>query len=258
MTNPDLDRPPLAIEPSLDEPWVKLGTGASLVDWKRDEEIAYNQTNRQTEKDQFFRRTFDFLTDNRVKGDYFEFGCHRCRTFRMALTEARRHNLSEMRFFAFDSFAGLPEVTSDTAVEIWKRGALATSEAEFQRMVNEHGIYVDRVRTVKGYYSDSLTHELRRRFAAEQSRIALVNIDCDLYESAVPVFEFVDPLLQEGAVIYIDDLFAGYKGNPDKGVAKAFLEYRRKTRWKFLRHLDVGWWGRSYIAYTGEDHGEHL
>jgi hypothetical protein len=76
-----------------------------------------------------------------------------------------------------------------------------------------------------------------------------VNVDCDLYESAVPVFKFIDPLLQEGAVIYIDDLFAGYKGSPSKGVARAFLEYQRKTRWRFQRHLDISWWGRSYIVY---------
>lgn len=258
MTNTDLERPPLAIEPYLEEPWVKLGTGATLAAWKRDEEIAYNQINRQTEKDLFFRRTFDFLTDNRVVGDYFEFGCHRCRTFRMALTEARRHNLGEMRFYAFDSFAGLPDVVSDTSVEIWRRGALATSEGEFTRMVREHGIYVDRVRTVRGYYSDSLTQTLRQKLLTQNTKIALVNIDCDLYESAVPVFEFIDPLLQEGAVIYIDDLFAGYKGNPNKGVAKAFLEYSRQARWKFIRHLDVGWWGRSYIVYTGDDREEIL
>jgi hypothetical protein len=258
MTNADVERPPLAVEPSLEEPWVKLGTGATLAAWTRDEEIAYNQTNRQTEKDLFFRRTFDFLTDNRVKGDYFEFGCHRCRTFRMALTEARRHNLAEMRFLAFDSFAGLPNVTSDTPVEIWKRGALATSEDEFTRMVSEHGIYVDRVQTIKGYYSDSLTQDLNQQFVASGSKIALVNIDCDLYESAVPVFEFIDPLLQDGAVIYIDDLFAGYKGNPNKGVARAFAEYRRKTRWKLIRHLDIGWWGRSYIVYSGEDRDDPL
>ena len=48
-------------------------------------------------------------------------------------------------------------------------------------------------------------------------KIALVNIDCDLYEFAVPVFDFIDPLLQEGAVIYVDDLFAGYKGHPAQG-----------------------------------------
>jgi hypothetical protein len=231
------------------EPWVVLPDGKALADWARDDEIAYNQANRQTEKALFYRRTYDFLTDNRVVGDYYEFGCHRCRTFRMALTEARRHNLSSARFLAFDSFEGLPDVKSDTSVEIWKRGALTTSEQEFMRMVREHGVYPDQVRTIKGFYSDSLTPKLQTELVDSGRKAMLVNIDCDLYESAVPVFRFIDPLLQEGTVLYIDDLFAGYKGSPAKGVARAFLEYQKATRWQFVRHLDIGWWGRSYIAY---------
>src|SRR5271155_2595482 len=193
-----------AIEGKLGEPWVVLPDGADLRGWGRDEEIAYNQINRQTEKALFFRRTFDFLTDSRVHGDYLEFGCHRCRTFRMALTEARRHNLETMQFHAFDSFEGLPEPTSETSVEIWKRGALTTSEQTFMDHVKTHGIYVDRVKTIKGFYSESLTPALQRHYVDSARKIALVNIDCDLYESAVPVFDFIDPLLQEGAVIYID------------------------------------------------------
>ncbi|MCC7047843.1 MAG: hypothetical protein IT562_14110 [Alphaproteobacteria bacterium] len=233
----------------IGEPWVDLPDGKALANWGRDEEIAYNQTNRQTEKALFYRRTFDFLKDNRVVGDYHEYGCHRCRTFRMALTEARLHNLDAMKFFAFDSFEGLPEPTSQTSVEIWKRGALTTTEENFMGMVRAHGIYADRVTTIKGFYGESLTDQLRQKFLDGESKIALVNVDCDLYESAVPVFKFIDPLLQEGAVIYIDDLFAGYKGSPSKGVAKAFLEYQQKTRWRFQRHLDISWWGRSYIVY---------
>lgn len=241
---------PLApIEGKQGEPWVELPDGCQLADWQRDDEISYNQANRQTEKALFYRRTFDFLTDNRVVGDYYEFGCHRCRTFRMALTEARRHNISTAKFLAFDSFEGLPEPTSDTSVEIWKRGALTTTEQDFMRMVHEHGIYADNVRTIKGFYSESLTGALQKELLDSGRKANLVNVDCDLYESAVPVFRFLDPLLQEGSVIYIDDLFAGYKGSPNKGVARAFLEYQKATRWKFVRHLDIGWWGRSYIVY---------
>lgn len=252
MSDNKFNKPPIMIEPLIGEPWVKLADGRELAQWGRDEEIPYNQTNRQTEKALFFQRTFDFLTDNRVRGDYHEYGCHRCRTFRMALTEARRHNLADMKFFAFDSFEGLPDTKSDTSVEIWKRGALTTSEEAFMSIVREHGIYVDRVKTTKGFYSDSLKKELREKFLDAENKIALVNIDCDLYESAVPVFEFIEPLLQEGSVIYIDDLFAGYKGVPTKGVARAFLEFQRKSRWKFVCHLNIGWWGRSYIAYLGD------
>jgi hypothetical protein len=233
------------------EPWVKLASGEELAQWGRDEEIAYNQASRQIEKALFYRRAFDFLSDNRVRGDYHEYGCHRCRTFRMALTEARRHNLADMTFFAFDSFAGLPQPVTNTTVETWRHGALATSEEEFLSLVREHGIFVDRVRTIKGFYADVLTRALRERFLDRENKIALATIDCDLYESAVPVFAFIEPLLQAGSVVYIDDLFAGYKGAPTEGVARAFLEFQRKSRWAFVRHLDVGWWGRSYIAYLG-------
>jgi len=246
------ERPPISIEPITEEPWVRLGTGSSLRDWNKTDEIAYNQNNRQTEKLWFFRQVFDFLTDNRVNGDYYEFGCHRCRTFRMALAEARRHNVTDMKFIAFDSFKGLPDVAEKSAVEFWQRGALSTSEDSFLQMVREHRIYVDRVKTVPGFYDCSLTPQLQEAFLAEERNISLVNVDCDLYESAVPVFKFIEPLLQEGAVIYIDDMFAGFKGNPNKGVARAFIEYRNKSRWNFVRHMDIGWWGRSYIVYPSD------
>src|SRR6185295_6804759 len=81
------------ITPIDGEPWVHLADGAELASWNKDDEIGYNQRNRQTEKQLFFRRVFDFLKENEIRGDYHEYGCHRCRTFRMALTEARRHNL---------------------------------------------------------------------------------------------------------------------------------------------------------------------
>ena len=91
-------RPPPGIQGMNAEPWVVLANNADLQAWGRDEEIAYKQTSRQIEKVLFFRRSFDFLIENRVHGDYFEFGCHRCRTFRMALTEGRQSNLQDTQF----------------------------------------------------------------------------------------------------------------------------------------------------------------
>ena len=235
-----------------DEPWVYLPDGDALADWGKAEEIVYNQRNRQIEKAVFFRRAFDFLVENNVAGDYLEFGCHRCRTFRMALTESRRRNLDQMRFYAFDSFEGLPTPVLDYSVEKWTGGALSTTEAAFRSHVTKHGIALDRVETIKGFYSDSLTEDRRAAMIEKGRPIAFATIDCDFYESAVPVFDFIEPLLQEGSVIYMDDLFAGTKGSPHKGVARAFLEYQQRSRFRFLPHLSIGWWGRSYIAYIGD------
>ena len=97
----------------LSEPWVRLHNGKDLQHWNKEDEIHWNQTHRQREKYKFYISAFDFLTDNQIEGDYWEFGCHRGRTFRMALTEARHHNLTEMRFLAFDSFKGIPENSGD-------------------------------------------------------------------------------------------------------------------------------------------------
>lgn len=237
------------------EPWVKLADGNELDGWGRADEIAYNQMNRQTRKHAFYVQAFDFLTENRVEGDYHEYGCHRARTFRMALTEARRHNLERMKFFAFDSFEGLPEVESAPDVGAWKKGALCTSEEEFLQLIRQHGIYVDRCRRVKGFYQETLTDELRRKFMANEARIALVCVDCDLYESAVHVFRFIEPLLQEGSLVYVDDMFSGYRGSPEKGVARAFREFAARSRFGLVEHLQVGWWGRSFIAYGREGSG---
>jgi hypothetical protein len=260
QTKTKSNRPALRRSPELeddlitrlhDEPWVKLADGRELARWAKQDEIRYNQGNRQVEKYLFFRRAFDFLTENEIRGDYHEYGCHSCRTFRMALTEARRHGLDEMKFWAFDSFEGLPTPFTETSVSKWTQGALRTSEATFRDLVRRHGIYVDKVGTLKGYYSDSLTPELQHRFVEKEKKIALVTVDCDLYESAVPVFQFIDPLLQDGSVIYIDDLFVGNKGNPNRGVARAFLEFQKCSKWRVRRHFDVSWWGRAYIVSSG-------
>ena len=231
------------------EPWVCLANSNDLAHWSRDDEIRHNQQNRQREKYRFFVNVFDFLSDNRIAGDYHEYGCHRVRTFRMALSEAKRHSLSDMKFYAFDSFRGLPPVTSNPANEIWQQGALATSLEEFWQIIRRHGIYAGNIVAIEGYYCDTLTHQRREEFSRDARRIALATIDCDLYESAVSVFAFIEPLLQEGSVLYLDDLFAGYRGSPARGVARAFLEFQQVSRFKFIRHCDVGWWGRSYIAY---------
>jgi len=234
------------------EPWVSLEGKRQLKGWNHQKEVAYNQQLRQALKYEFFIKAVDFLADNKIPGDYHEYGCHRARTFRMVLTEASKKSaLNGMKFFAFDSFAGLPTVTSSPDIPLWKRGALATSEKEFLRLIRQHGLGSGRVRTVPGFYDQSLTPALQKKFQQEEQPVALATIDCDLYESAVPVFRFLEPLLQEGSVLYLDDLFTGYRGSPVRGVSLAFEEFRQRSRLKFAEHMQVGWWGRSYIAYQG-------
>ena len=242
MSNKEKKRTPSIIHPLGEEPWVTLDNADDMKSWEHADEVEYNQNNRQIEKYKFFVKTFDMLNDNEIKGGYHEFGCHRARTFRMALTEAHRHNMQEMNFFAYDSFEGLPETSTPTK-SLWHTpGVLTTTEEDFLAHIQKHGIYTDRVRTIKGFYDDSLTDDLQTSLLDAGEVVALATVDCDLYESAVPVFKFLEPLIQEGTVIYLDDLFCGYNNIPTKGIGRAFLEFQQYSKFKFLRHMDVGWW----------------
>lgn len=229
------------------EPFVKLLSSSDFKDLNDADLIIENQKFRQQQKYNFYRLAFDFISENDIHGDYHEYGVHKCRTFRMALTEAFRYRLLGMKFWAFDSFQGLPPSESHSN-SLWSTGALATSENIFKSLVDEHGLFVDRVKIVKGFYGQSLTNDFAQKMLDEESKIAMVTIDCDLYESAVPVFKFISNLIQPGTIIYIDDVFVGNKGQVTHGVWKAWEEFIAVSRFNFVPFLSVGWWGKSFIV----------
>ena len=231
------------------EPWVHLDNANDLKEWSKQDEIQWNQNNRQMEKYNFYVKAFDFISSNSVKGDYLEFGCHRVRTFRMALTEAKHQSIETMKFHAFDSFQGLPPNDGKNDVIAWQPGQLTTSEKDFLKIVKEHGLYLNKIETYPGFYHESLTQELKNNLIQKKTKGAIICIDCDLYESSVPVFNFIEDFLQEGTVIYIDDWFAGYKGHPNKGVSKAFYEFVKNSKYKFTEFIPVPWIGKSFIAF---------
>lgn len=204
-------------------------------------------------RSEFFALATGYLKSSCVSGDYHEFGCYSANTFRMALTNACLFELDRldpgMLFRAFDSFEGLPEVSPDLAPEsCWVKGSMAMSEAEFRRCIERHGVFADRVRTCRGFFDQSLTPELQAELAATGRKIAFVNVDCDLYESAVEVFRFIAPLLQAGTLIYMDDWYCGYKGAQDRGIPRAFFEFCERHEVRVDRFCDCGWWGRAYTV----------
>ena len=65
----------------------------------------------------------------------------------------------------------------------------------------------------------------------------------------IPKTYFIDNIIQEGTILYLDDYFAGYKGNPNKGVALAFSTFQKKSKFSFTFYQNVAHIGRAYIAY---------
>ena len=137
---------------------------------------------------------------------------------------AWRHfsSLFDWNYVAFDSFEGLPEIEDIDKQEIWAKGRLATTEQDFVNMVVAEGIPNNRLRTVKGFYDQSLTMDLQQELLP--AKAAVIYVDCDLYASTVPVLKFIKPFLQKGTVIVFDD-WNCFCGDPNRGERLAWREF---------------------------------
>ncbi|MBV8189946.1 MAG: hypothetical protein JO339_22070 [Alphaproteobacteria bacterium] len=213
------------------------------------------------ERQRFLSHALFFLRCNNFWGNYLEFGVYQAWTFRQAMLTAESFGMTGLVFYAFDSFMGLPETRSLDYSARWgfesEVGTRAMSEAEFLEIIEEDIPQMARqVRTVPGFFDRSLTPQCRDDVRADcaannmrkDGRVALVNIDCDLYESAVPIFPFIEDLIDQGSVIYMDDYWVGYGGSPAEGVARAFREYREQSRFDFVDWGRIGGWGHAFVA----------
>ena len=187
--------------------------------WIRGTYTSFNRDQRR----QIFMHIAQFAHVNRpIDGYYLEFGCHGANTIRLAF-DCFRH-LFDWNYVAFDSFEGLPEITSLDAQVIWEKGKLATSEDRLIEICMRHGIPRDRLTTVKGFYDASLTNELKRRLLPLKA--AVIYVDCDLYLSTASVLRFIKDFLQPGTVIVFDD-WNCFLADPDRGERRAWREFLR-------------------------------
>jgi hypothetical protein len=213
------------------------------------------------ERQRFLSHALFFLRCNNFWGNYLEFGVYEAWTFRQAMLTAESFGMTGLVFYAFDSFAGLPETAASDYSAKWgfqtEGGTRAMSEAEFLSIVRHDAPHMmSQVRTVPGFFDTSLTTACREQVrtdcsasnARRDSRAALVNIDCDLFESAVPIFPFIEELIDQGSIIYMDDYWVGYGGSPKEGVALAFREHRERSRFDFVDWGRIGGWGHAFVA----------
>ncbi len=166
---------------------------------------------------------------NNVRGDYHEFGVFEGRSFIKSALAFRQQLPKEeydaMQFWAYDSFEGLPETHDKYAPSHFKKGAYSASQNLFLSRVNAAGVDKNKVKAIPGFYDQSLTEELAKDVFKDR-KVAMTYIDCDIYESTVPIFKFLTHGLQVGSVIVIDD-WVRHHAHPDHGMQRAFNEWRQ-------------------------------
>jgi len=203
-----------------------------------------------------------FIAWNQVEGDYLEFGVFEGASFAEAFRAVERQRGvvrkavphtpafvqwldASPRYFAFDSFAGLPDGDAARQVD-YHAGAYACSEGQFRANIAAKGVNLGRVVTVPGMYDVSLTQQVKQRH--QLRRAALILIDCDLYESTVPVLDFITDLVGQGTIIIFHDWFR-FKGDPRQGEQRACAEWlARNPQLELIEYWREGPQAMSFIV----------
>lgn len=179
----------------------------------------------EAEYQSVLKHAMNYVYGCEILGDYMEFGSFFGNTLSAAFRNAERFGLEQIRFFVFDSFEGLPKISGVDAGGHYHQGQYACDLEEFKRVIVEKGVDIRKVTITKGWYNEVLNEELRKKLPIKKA--AVVWIDCDLYESTVPVLEFITPYIQTGTIICFDDWFC-FGADPEKGECRAFNEWLAK------------------------------
>jgi O-methyltransferase len=190
-----------------------------------------SQIIRRDARSTTFFAGLDYVNYERIPGDVVEFGVFTG----LSLAEfAKGHSFDEKgmarRFVGFDSFVGLPPSAeaharwrpSDCAVNhSWHPmipvGAPVTPEVTLN-LFAACGLEPPALHI--GPFEDTIGRVVPSVYPA----IALAHFDCDLYESTRDALALASPAFQDGAMLMFDDWFH-YRGNPNKGQARAFSEF---------------------------------
>ena len=187
------------------------------------------------------------LSDNNevLPQTYFEFGCHSARTFSSAINAVNYLKMKNFKFYALDSFKGLP-TTNVSEDGIFKKGEFSTSKNNFIRLVKKYTNYgPEKYNIIEGYFEDSLTKDLKM----ELPKIGVVFIDVDLYSSTKTVLEFIKDLLVEGSLVIFDDWYC-FPESSNQGQKKAFDNFCQENNLVFKEWKNFGNFGKSFFLHS--------
>ena len=202
-----------------------------------------------SEKERVLKIAMEFARHSQLEGEYLEFGVFEGANFVAAFHLAQVCGLTSMRFYAFDSFQGLPKVKGPDAEGFrhFEEGEFHCDTAKFSQGIASKGVDLDKVSIVPGWFEETLNNQTKMTLPL--TKAAVVYIDCDLYESTLPVLNFLTDYLQDGSVVLFDDWYC-YRGDPNRGEQRAFKEW-------LTTHSDLsatefhkyGWHGNSFIIH---------
>jgi len=199
------------------------------------------------EKYTALKKAFYLTALEQLEGDYLEFGVFTGSSFVSALRVNKKLKFLgkiQTKFFGFDSFIGFGQVAETDRHPFYLDNIFKVNEKKVINNILKHS-QGQEVKIIPGYFEQTLQNKTASGLGVKKARI--VFIDCDLKEPAALALNFVQPILQQGAILIMDDFFS-YKGDAQKGVAGAYNEFCQKypnISWRKL--YDYGYGGVAYI-----------
>lgn len=158
-------------------------------------------------------RELEKVLEQGIEGDIAEFGCYIGTT--SVFIKRILDKTSDKRFYAYDSFAGLPDKSSadssGAGIE-FKAGELSVSKKQFLQTFQKAGLKPPIVH--KAWFKDLTVDQLPKN-------IAYAFLDGDFYESIIDSLVLAWPRLNSGGIITIDD----YERAALPGVSKAVGQF---------------------------------
>ena len=192
-------------------------------------------------------RAIRWARDSGLDGDYLEFGVYEGTSFAVAFYWGKRCRLDSMKFYAFDSFQGLPSPKGIDAGTRLGAGHYSCSSERFKNMISKMGVDLSRVVITPGWFNEVLNEETKNKLGIRCA--AAVLIDSDLYASAVPVLDFITDYLVNGSLLMFGGWFH-FSGDPDRGQQRAIREWLAKNAGiELIEYHKFGLMGDSFIVH---------
>ena len=116
------------------------------------------------------------------QGDILEFGIFEGFSLCEITKEVRKNNMKN-RIFGFDSFKGLPNSSSENDYSMWRYQDYCSFKENTEKEMIEYIGNIDDITLIEGYYSDTLTPELKNKYNFKEA--SMIHVDCDMYSSAL-------------------------------------------------------------------------
>jgi O-methyltransferase len=160
----------------------------------------------------------------------------------------------ERKLWLFDSFDGLPEARFEVdassphvSTGLWGKGTMKGLNSEELSSVVSKYLTNSEFKVIKGWFKDTVP------LIPSETKFALIQIDGDLYESAIDVLDslLARNMISEGAMVYFDDWDAN-AANPEMGERKAWSEVVEKYQICFSDMGPYGMGGHRFIVHSYE------